>query len=109
MPYYMIQGSYTSDAWTAMVKNPVDRTKAFRELIEKVGGRVIAFYYCFGEYDVVGITELPDHVSAAAGSLAAVAAGHLKNLKTTVLLTGDDTLAALRKAGGIGYKGPSGS
>jgi uncharacterized protein with GYD domain len=53
MPHYMFQFTYTPEAWATLSKNPQDRTEAIRGLIEKQGGRLIAFYYCFGEYDGV--------------------------------------------------------
>ena len=29
MPYFMVQGSYTSDAWAKMIHNPEDREKLY--------------------------------------------------------------------------------
>jgi uncharacterized protein with GYD domain len=67
----------------------------------------VAFkYLAFGEYDVIGIMEMPDHVSAAAFSLAASAGGGLKAVKTTPLLTVEEGIEALKKAAGAGYRPP---
>lgn len=55
MPDYMIQSAYTSDAWGTMIKNPQDRGKALRPVVERLGGKVVAAYLAFGEYDTVGI------------------------------------------------------
>jgi len=49
----------------------------------------------------------PDNASAVALTLAASAAGHLKTVKTTTLLTPEEFLDASRKAGGAGYQAPS--
>jgi hypothetical protein len=55
---------------------------------------------------VIGIMEMPDHVSAAAFSLAAAAGGALKAIKTTPLLTIEEGIAAMQKAAGAGYRPP---
>ena len=73
-----------------------------------MGGRIESAYYAFGEYDVVGIMEMPDPVSAAAFSLAASAGGAVKAIKTTPLLTIEDGIAAMQKAAGAGYRPPGG-
>ena len=43
----MLQGAYTPEAWATMTKNPQDRSVVLAELIQKLGGRQISFYYCF--------------------------------------------------------------
>jgi hypothetical protein len=55
-----------------------NRIEVIRPMIERLGGRLECAYLAFGENDVIGIMEMPDHVSAAAFSLAAAAGGALK-------------------------------
>ncbi len=107
MPLYMIQFSYTTEAWTALTKKPTDRRAAIRAIAEKSGGRLIELYYAFGEYDGIVLMEAPDDTTAAAIILAAVSPGHLKANKTTKLLSVEDTLEALRKASTLAYSAPS--
>lgn len=98
MPRYLFQAAYTADSWATQVKNqqnPVDRV---RPLVEACGGRIEEFFYCFGDYDVVLITDMPDDQSAAAVSLAASAGGSLRSAQTTKLLTVEQGLDAMRKA-----------
>jgi uncharacterized protein with GYD domain len=106
MPLYMTQFAYTSEAWAALVKNPENREDALRALIEKLGGRLVSFYYCFGEYDGVAVLEAPDETTVTAGILAAITPGHIKAIKTTVLLTTAQAMEAMRKAGGQTYQAP---
>jgi hypothetical protein len=47
---------------------------------------------------------MPDNVSAAAFALAIAAGGACKNVKTTPLLTAEEGIKAMKKAGGSGYK-----
>jgi uncharacterized protein with GYD domain len=104
MPSYLLQVSYSAEAWDAMIKHPQDRFEAVRKPVEKLGGSVKAGWLAFGEYDVVGILEMPDNVSAAAFAMAAAAGGACKNVKTTPLLSVEEAVAAMQKAGGSGYK-----
>ncbi len=107
MPRYMLQFSYTPEAWAALIKNPVDRREAARAVIEKVGGQLVDFYYAFGEYDGVIIFESPNNVAQASGTLAAIAAGFLKSAKTTVLLTVEEAMEAMQNAGELSIQAPS--
>ena len=107
MQLYMTQFAYTAEAWATLVTNPQDRSVAGRELAQKLGGRVVGFYYCFGEYDGVAITEAPDDSVALAGAMALIAPGHLKAIKTTKLFTVEETMEAMRKAGSLAFQRPS--
>ena len=107
MARYLFQFSYTPEAWAALTKNPVDRRPGIQALAEKVGGRLIEFSYAFGEYDGVAIFEAPDETAMTAAILAAIGPGHLKATKTTRLMSVEETLGALRKAGQQSYRAPS--
>lgn len=108
MALYLTQFSYTAEALAALAKNPQDRSAPVRELAQKSGGRLVGFYYCFGEYDGVVLFEAPDDRAATAVAVAAAAAGHLKAIKTTKLFTVEETMEAMRMAGGLAFQGPSG-
>lgn len=107
MAYFLLQGAYTAEAWAALVKNPVDRFEAVRPAVEELGGSVEGAFFAFGDYDVVLIMRMPDNVSAAAFSLAVAAGGAFKAHKTTLLMSTEEGLEALRRAGGSGYRPPS--
>ncbi|MGA2186171.1 MAG: GYD domain-containing protein [Bryobacteraceae bacterium] len=104
MPSYLFQVSYSAEAWAAMIKRPQDRVEAVRKAVEKLGGKVGAFWLAFGDYDLVGILDMPDNVNAAAFSFAVAAGGACKNVKTTPLLSIAEGLAAMKKAGKSAYK-----
>jgi uncharacterized protein with GYD domain len=108
MAYYLVQASYTSEAWAAQVANPQNRLEQLRGVVVGLGGSINSLYYAFGEYDILGIMEMPDNVSAAAFALAASAGGAVKSLKTTPLMTTEEGIEAMRKAGGAGYRPPGG-
>jgi uncharacterized protein with GYD domain len=106
MPLYLSKFSYTPETWARLIDNPEDRRRAAQEYIESVGGKVQGFWYAFGEHDGYTLWEAPDNVSMAAVSLAISGGGALSSYETTVLLTVDETLDALRKAQEIRYRPP---
>ena len=61
---------WSPDGKRISYERPQDRSAAVRPAIEKLGGRIERFWLCFGEYDVVGIVEMPNNVSAAAFAIA---------------------------------------
>ena len=106
MAHYMLQASFTSEAWAKMLNEPQNREQAIRPVIEKLGGKLLGYWFAFGESDAVVIVQMPDNVSAAAASLAAAAGGAVKSVKTTPLMTVEEGMQAMRKAGGAGYRAP---
>jgi uncharacterized protein with GYD domain len=106
MPMYLTKFSYTPETWARMVKHPEDRRAAAQQYIESVGGRLHGFWYAFGGHDGFNLWEAPDNVSMAAVALAIGSGGALASFETTVLMSVEDTLAALRKAGQVGYRAP---
>jgi uncharacterized protein with GYD domain len=106
MPMYLTRFSYTPETWERLVKNPEDRRAAAKQYIESVGGKLHGFWYAFGDYDGYNLWEAPDNVSMAAAAIAIGGGGALSVIHTTVLLTVEETLAALKKASSIGYRQP---
>lgn len=103
MALYLIQVGYTPEAWAAMAKKPQDRIEAVRPVVEKMGGKLLSGYLAFGEYDLIGIMDMPNNISAAAFAIA-VAAGGAARLVTTPLMSTKDGMEAMKKAGGANYK-----
>ena len=109
MPMYLTRFSYTPETWAMMIAQPEDRRRAAQTYIESVGGKLHGFWYAFGEFDGVNLWEAPDNVSMAAVALAIGGGGALSKIDTTVLLTVDETLEALGRAQGVGYRAPAAS
>ena len=106
MPLYLSRFRYTPETWAKLVGNPEDRRKAAQSYIESVGGKLHGFWYAFGADDGFTLWEAPDNVSMAAVALAIGSGGALSSFETTVLLTVDETIDALRKAEQVGYEAP---
>jgi uncharacterized protein with GYD domain len=106
MPMYLTRFSYTPETWARLIRNPEDRRTAARQYIEAVGGKLHGFWYAFGTHDGYNLWEAPENVSMAATVIAIGAGGALKSCETTVLLTVEETLAALETASSIAYRRP---
>ncbi len=106
MPLYLSRFSYTPETWARLIGNPEDRRKAAQAYIESVGGKLHGFWYAFGTHDGYNLWEAPDNVSMAAVALAIGGGGAMRSFETTVLLTVDETLEALRKAEQVRYRPP---
>jgi uncharacterized protein with GYD domain len=106
MALYLTRFSYTPETWAKLIANPEDRRTAAQTYIESVGGKLHGFWYAFGSHDGYNLWEAPDNVSMSAVALAIGAGGALSKMETTVLLTVDETLDALRKAGEVQYRKP---
>jgi uncharacterized protein with GYD domain len=107
MAMYLFQVAYTGEGWRTQVQNPQNVLERVRPTLERLGGRAEAVYYAFGEYDLVAIVEFPDNESAAAYALAATAGGAVKAFKTTPLMSIDEGVRAMGRAGEAGYRPPS--
>ena len=106
MTMYMTQFSYTAEAWAALAKHPEDRSVKISKLIEALGGRLDSIYYTFGEFDGLVIFEGADDETTLAAVIAVHTAGYIKATKTTKLLTMQEAMDAMRKAGSLMYKAP---
>src|ERR1700730_928729 len=102
MPIYMYQAAYTPESWAAQLKNPQNRVDAVgRAACEAVGGKLVGGWYCFGDYDLVIIADVPDNESMSAIALAIAAGGAVKASKTTVLMTGTEGVGGMKKADAV--------
>ena len=106
MALYLTRFSYTPETWARLTSKPEDRREAAKNYIESVGGKLHGFWYAFGEFDGYNLWEAPDNVSMASVLIAISGGGALSKTETTVLLTVEETLDALGRAGAVGYRAP---
>lgn len=105
MPTYMTQATFTGESWKSFTEAPHDRGQVVATQLEKLGCRLLSFYFALGESDTVTIFEAPDDTTAAAAALSFMSAGHLKSIKTTKLMTVNEAMNAMRKAGQAPFQG----
>jgi uncharacterized protein with GYD domain len=98
VPKYLFTGSYTAAGAAGFRKEGgTGRRAATEQLMRSLGGNLEAYYFAFGGDDFVVIADLPGNTQAAAGSLAASAAGGV-TVRTTVLLTPEEMDAATKQS-----------
>lgn len=87
MPKYLLEVSLSKKGLQGTLKEGGTARKAVSEaLLKSVGGKLEAFYYAFGDRDVIALIDVPDNASAARVATAVTASG-AGSVKTTVLLT----------------------
>lgn len=99
MAFYLLRARYAQDAMNALVARPEDRMITTTKLLKGIGGRLHYYFFCFGEFDIVLLFELPDNVSAAALSMVLQSAGTVTDVETTPLMTMEEAISAMRTAG----------
>jgi uncharacterized protein with GYD domain len=104
MPRYLIEGSYTDDGTKGLLQEGgSSRRDTVTKLIEAMGGSVEAFYYVFGERDVILICSAPDDTTAVALSMAVNQSGKVR-ITTHPLLTPEDIDRAAKMT--VAYRPP---
>jgi len=104
MPKYLVQVGYTAEAWAGMSREPQSVVERVRPSAEALGGSIDSLYFCFGDYDLVGVVDFPDNRSAAAWSMAVSGGGDVRAFKTTPLLSIEEGLHALGQAAAHGHQ-----
>jgi len=96
MPKYLCTAGYTAEGLQGVVKDTASgRKAAVQKAVKRLGGKLEAFYFSFGDDDVVLIVDLPDNTAAAAMSLAVGSSGMVQ-LRTTPLLTVEEVDKAIK-------------
>jgi uncharacterized protein with GYD domain len=104
MASYLVRATFNDQGARGMLKEGGSgRRTTLGQLISKMGGSMEAFYFAFGEDDVIVIAELPDNITAAALGLNVSASGAVRTT-TVVLLTPEEIDEAVKKE--VGYRPP---
>lgn len=104
MPRYLIEGTYTEDGTKGLAKEGASsRRDTVTKMIQGMGGSVEAFYYTFGERDVIAIYSVPDESAAVALAMAVNQSGKVR-VTTHPLLSVEDVDRAAKTT--VGYRPP---
>ena len=106
MPLYMATFGYSPETWSSLIKSPENREETVRRIMDEAGCKLHHLWYAFGDADGFAVIEAPENATAAGVVLAITASGAFRSFKTTVLMTMEETLEALDKAGSITYSAP---
>lgn len=104
MAKYMTIANYTAEGARGLMKEGgTSRRATVEKAIAALGGKMESFYYAFGDNDAYVVSDVPDHASALAVSLAVNASGAV-TAKTVVLVTPEEVDAATKKT--VAYRAP---
>lgn len=104
MAKYFVEANYVGAGIAGLLKEGgTKRRAAVEALFKSVGGTVEAFYFGFGDRDVLIIGDLPDNTAATALALRVNASGAAA-CKTTVLLTAREVDEAAQMS--VSYRPP---
>lgn len=106
MPLFMVEFGYTPDAWAGLVKSPENREETVGRILQDAGCKLHNLWYAFGENDGFALIEAPDNTTAGGLAIAITSSGAFRRFETHVLMTQDEMLEALDKAGDVAYAAP---
>jgi uncharacterized protein with GYD domain len=105
MPVMMTHATYSPAGFKGVSQDGGSKRKAVvKQMIEAAGGKLLGFYFAFGDTDVVIISEYPDNATAASITLAVGSTGVLSSFRSMVLITPEEMDAAAKKS--VAYKPP---
>jgi uncharacterized protein with GYD domain len=95
MAKYLLLARYTTEGLRGLVADSGSGRRAdVQAAVASLGGKLEAFYYMFGEDDVIIIVDLPNNTAAAALALSASGSGAVR-VRTTPLITVEQVDQAL--------------
>ncbi len=87
MPKFMFRAALSAEGVGGVLEEGgTARRQVVGDAISQLGGSMEAFYFAFGDDDVVVVAELPDVETAAAFAMETSSSGRV-SVSTTVLLT----------------------
>jgi uncharacterized protein with GYD domain len=92
MPFFISQGRFPPDV--------VNRAERLAELVAKSGGRLVAYFLTFGEYDFLIISE-GSIEGVAVSSIVAAGTGAVTELKATLAISAGQMKEACVRASGF--------
>ena len=107
MAEYLIEASYSTQSWEGMIREPQNRFEILKPALQSVNGTIKHAWFSFGATDIVLIIDVPDVVDAVAFSIATQATGALKSLKTTPLISVEQSIEAMGRAQHVKYTPPA--
>jgi uncharacterized protein with GYD domain len=107
MPKYLVLFNLTSDYVAGFVDKPSDRRKAVAAAAENGGGKLLDYYWMFGQYDGAAIFEMPNSKKMASLMLAVAARASLTHAETHELLDAEDLEGIAADSKGITYTAPT--
>jgi uncharacterized protein with GYD domain len=101
MAHYLIEVGYTPQSWNTQIDKQGNAIERITPALDACGAKLQCLYYAFGEVDVIGVIDFPTPEDAAAFALAIGSSGALRMFRTTPLLSIEQGIESLRRAGEV--------
>jgi uncharacterized protein with GYD domain len=99
--HYLIEVGYTPQSWSSQIDTQANVVNRITPALDACGAKLECLYYAFGDVDLIGVIDFPMPEDAAAFALAVGASGALRLYRTTPLLSVDQGIDSLRRAGEV--------
>ena len=106
MPMYMCRFGYAPETWAGLIRSPENRKEAVSSMLEQHGCRLHDLWYAFGEDDGFALIEAPSNAKAASVAITIASSGAFTKFQTSVLMTQEEALEAMREAARFQYAPP---
>ncbi len=103
MAHFLIQISFTPEAFANLVKKPENRLEAVVPMVRAMGGSFVGSWLSFGEYDSTAVIEMPDNISMKAFKMKVMSSGNISRFILTPLMSFEDGVEAMKLAGKVDY------
>lgn len=105
MPIVMTHATYAQAGIKGLIQDGGSKRKAaVKQMVEAAGGKLHAFYFAYGDADVVLIAEYPDNATAASVAVAVGGSGAISSFRSMVLIAPEEMDAAAKKS--VAYRAP---
>ncbi|GAG34050.1 unnamed protein product [marine sediment metagenome] len=95
---FLFIGEPNAAAWKFMIENPVDRQKAAGQAIEKLGGKMLSYYWGVGDGRNYITVAMPDDIELIqANYLTRLGDGLLISYKMIELMSSEAMTGALKR------------
>jgi hypothetical protein len=109
MPLFLIEAQQTPASWARLMAHPENRAKASQDGAHIHEGRSVGYWYAIDPGRIFSIIEATNELAAAGLLSAMFGSGAFERIRTTVLLTPQQMLAANETAVGMPYAPPGGT
>ena len=106
MGIYLTEMKLTKQGIKGMAEAKDDRRETIGKLMEGLGGKLLGYYFAVGDADLILIGEAPSHDAYSSALLSSIMAGTIEDTKTTVLMSYEEGISAMKKASSVGYTPP---
>lgn len=105
MSHYLLRVAFNPQGWAAWIAQPHSCQGKIQSEAGRLGGKLLSMWWSFGEENITLLFKMPDEIHMAAFSIFAVAMGAMKQFTITPVLTDEEALQAMRKAGELSAGG----